>query len=356
MVAPLQRGPGHTCTRSPDGWPCERYTRCVAFRKSSGFAWWMFANVCGLRSTSGNQRALHLHHDAVAAPEGVEDVGQRELDRRRLARRRTARASRSCCGTCRGTARRAPAAGSRPCCSAASGSGSGSRRSRRGRRRSASRPSRSRCPVVETCRLGRERPGERQVLLERLASGRRARRAGARRSAGRRPCTRGVIADRDRRSMNGTGLRRVAHVLVEGLAVARAAARSASRPLGVEVERLRLRRPCGGQASSARQWLRAGLEDVRLRAASASPLPFRWCSKNGSSICLAVEARRSWRRTRRRRGGRPSPRAQPPWGHGPITSVLAAPRVLLLDRAVGLERAEEVLGVEPAADGHHGRA
>ena len=36
-----------------------------------------------------------------------------------------------------------------------------------------------------------------------------------------------------------------------------------------------------------------------------------------------------------------------------MTSVLFAPGLVLLDGLVGLERAEQILGVEPAADGHH---
>ena len=47
----------------------------------------MSTNVCGLRSTSGNQLDLHLHHDPMAGAERVVDVLHGERYRRRLARR-----------------------------------------------------------------------------------------------------------------------------------------------------------------------------------------------------------------------------------------------------------------------------
>ena len=43
-------------------------------------------NWCGLRSMSGNQRALHLHHDPVALLERVVLVAQVPLERRDLVR------------------------------------------------------------------------------------------------------------------------------------------------------------------------------------------------------------------------------------------------------------------------------
>src|SRR5258707_14262355 len=46
---------GSTPRRRLVGCSADRYTRCTAFWKSSGFAKWMFGtNFCGLRSTSGN--------------------------------------------------------------------------------------------------------------------------------------------------------------------------------------------------------------------------------------------------------------------------------------------------------------
>ena len=56
------------------------YTRSVAFTKSSGRALGISTNFCGLRSVSGNQRALNLQHDAVSGAEGVRDIGQGEGD------------------------------------------------------------------------------------------------------------------------------------------------------------------------------------------------------------------------------------------------------------------------------------
>ena len=46
----------------------------------------MSQNVCGLRSTEREPRALDLDHDAVTAAERVEDVGQRPIDGRRPCR------------------------------------------------------------------------------------------------------------------------------------------------------------------------------------------------------------------------------------------------------------------------------
>ena len=293
--------------------------------------------------------ALHLHHDPVAAAERVADVGQRELAPSSARPARTARASRSCCGTCRGTlaadqllvaahaARRV-------------GFGLGVRE------------------VVGVdvdqlhdpvgvgagrgdVQLDLDRPGDASGPPRAARSGRPARpaaRTANRWSAIMYSCAMPMPIF----SMNGTGF--AGSLTYSSTPRPRPAGPArASLPSRVEVDSVGLR-PLRRPGVEPPPAVRAGLEHPRLRRGRLRP-----CPSGGARRTAARSSRGStppsWRRTARRRARRRRSRAQPPWTHGPITSVLSRLRLCCLDRLVRLERAEQVLGVEPAADGQHRR-
>ena len=211
----------------------------------------MSTNVCGLRSTSGNQRALHLHHDPVPGAEGVVDVRQREPHRASARPARTARASRSCCGTCRASRRRARAAGSRPCCT----------------------PGRVRVGVGVVVGIDVDQlddpvgvgPGRRDVQRRPRSARRRSRRRSRARRSGRRArrAARGepLVADH---VLGGHAdgdlveerhrLGRIADVLVGRLGLDPAGGLEGELAAGVEVERPSASASFGGQASYCRHW------------------------------------------------------------------------------------------------------
>ena len=210
--------------------------------------------------------------------------------------------------------------------------------------------------MVETCSNGSDRARRWSRRFRAARSGRPARRAAWRRSAGRRSCNRRACRDRRYRRCTGTGFAGSLTIFVDSRR-RRRRRRTDSLPSGARntanVATGFLRRPvieAKPLVGSGLEQPRLGNRRVRCDAFSPLPLPFRFCMKNGSSICSRKNSP-VFDAKLRLPSLSPSPRDHPPCAprsHDQRIRRCGAPSSR--PRQKSFSGPGKILGIEPAAD------
>ena len=171
-------------------------------------------------------------------------------------------------------------------------------------------------PVVETCRCDVDRAGDGEVVVERrrLVDEHVGPRGGEALILGH------VVARHAAGDVADVRHGWVGSLTYSSKARGLPAASADSAPAACEVERRRLRVLRAARRRAAASAL-VPVSKIQRLGQLRLGLPFRWCWKNGNSICSRKNSAGLRRRSRGCRARSPSPRAQPPCDHGPITSM-----------------------------------